>query len=323
MLRRLKAQTVPDNALHERAVAGLTRRLDQWWGGSLAPLSRFSDAPPARMPATLTADRVELLIVRAISAISARGPATFGVTSGGAVFTTDTGSWSDDAHAVFVTGLSTLLDEAADIFQHHTGGRGGRFIELDGRFYTAILGDDTKGEHIRTAAIITSLPPAGSPFALVQSGETGLWQRVRSFFRNWRDTAHADEPVQEAPWSDPGTAREPAAQLVIRFGGGVPWPVSGVLSEMGYHVGKNGLAPAERREILQRVFVVELVATSPETDDYIREWGAPGSTARCSKMANCLKGFIEINRRKTTADMSAAIADWESDLQWLTTIFGC
>jgi hypothetical protein len=40
-------------------------------------------------------------------------------------------------------------------------------------------------------------------------------------------------------------------------------------------------------------------------------------------MANCLKGFIEINRRKTTADMWEAIADWESDLQWLTTIFGC
>lgn len=93
---------------------------------------------------------------------------------------------------------------------------------------------------------------------------------------------------------------------------------------MGYRVGKtNGLASNDRRQILQRIYNAELVATSRETEAYIREWGAPGSVMRCRKMARCLSGFAAGARRKTSADMSEAIADWESDLQWLVTTCGC
>ena len=313
MLRRLKAQAVPDAALHQRAVADLAPRLDTWWGGSLPPLSRFSDSPPAKMPTALPADPVELLIVRAIS--STVGVAMFGVTADGAVFTTDNGAWDEDSRALFVTNLSPLLDEATDIFHHLTGAAGGRFIEHDGRFFTASLDD------FKTATIVAQAPPFGSPFALVQSGKLGLWQRVRSFFRNWRDNGHVDESVMAPPPSDQQTGRETVQQLVVQFGA-VPWPVSGVLSEMGYRVGRSGLAAAERREILRKVFEVELVATSPETENYIREWGTPHSRTRLRKMARCLGGFIEMAERKTKADMSEAIADWKSDLEWLRATYG-
>jgi hypothetical protein len=88
---------------------------------------------------------------------------------------------------------------------------------------------------------------------------------------------------------------------------------------MGYHVGRNGLPAAERRQILSQVFEVELVSTSPETEDYIREWGEPHSRYRVGKMTRCLGGFIKLAERRTTADMSESIADWESDLAWLNS----
>ena len=105
----------------------LKRRLETWWGGSLPPLSRFSDKPPRKLPVALTADPEELPIVRALAA-GDRLP-TFGVTSAGAVFTTDDGAWHADSRAVFITGLSPLLDELTDIFHHATGDEGGRFYD--------------------------------------------------------------------------------------------------------------------------------------------------------------------------------------------------
>jgi len=88
---------------------------------------------------------------------------------------------------------------------------------------------------------------------------------------------------------------------------------------MGYHVGRNGLAPAARRAILEQVFQVELVA-SADAIDYIQEWGAPRSQQRLNKMANCLIGFARAARRRS-GDYSGATADWESDLEWLSENF--
>jgi hypothetical protein len=161
------------------------------------------------------------------------------------------------------------------------------------------------------------------------SGATGLWQHVVSFFRKRRDTFRKRRVDTENPDPDcvAATRQDTTApqgrvyRLVVSFDAG-QWPSSGVLSEMDYHVGKNGLAPTARRQILQKVLEAELVATSPETEDYVREWGAPRSVERRRKIARCIAGFAAGARRKTAADMSAAIADWESDLEWFTTTFG-
>jgi hypothetical protein len=61
---------------------------------------------------------------------STPGAAQFGVCPDGSVFTTDAIGWSlFSGRRVDVTGLSPLLDEAADIFNHRRRGIGGRFYE--------------------------------------------------------------------------------------------------------------------------------------------------------------------------------------------------
>jgi hypothetical protein len=105
--------------------------------------------------------------------------------------------------------------------------------------------------------------------------ETGWWRRLAAFFRNWRgDTDNPDpDDVAAATHQDTTGQQGSVYRLVVNFDAG-EWPSSGVLSEMGYRVGKNGLAPTTRRQILQKVLATELVATSSETETYIREWGA-------------------------------------------------
>ena len=94
-------------------------------------------------------------------------------------------------------------------------------------------------------------------------------------------------------------------------------PSPGVLGDMGYRVGKRGLFPHQRREVLQRVFRVHLVATSPWTEEYIREWGQRCTEARWNKMRQVLYGLNATAEKRRTADMSEAIADRNQDLEWL------
>jgi hypothetical protein len=121
------------------------------------------------------------------------------------------------------------------------------------------------------------------------------------------------EPAYERP------RRQQIHRLVVNFDAG-SWQVSGVLSEMGYHVGKNGPDKRTRRAILTEVFKVRLVAASPDYAAYVSEWGAPMSRTRLSKMMNSISSFARI-RRSSKADCSGAIADWDSDLAWLKTAF--
>lgn len=95
-------------------------------------------------------------------------------------------------------------------------------------------------------------------------------------------------------------------------------PSPGVLGDMGYRVGKSGLSGYQRREILNRVFRVQLVATSPWTQEYVREWGERCTEARWNKMRQALYGLNAVARRRTNADMSEAIDDRQQDLEWLT-----
>jgi hypothetical protein len=80
-------------------------------------------------------------------------------------------------------------------------------------------------------------------------------------------------------------------------------------------VGKSGLGPDLRRQILRNAMMIELVANSAESEQYLGEWGSPNSRQRAAKIERCLAGFAAGARRRN-ADISEAIADWEDDLAW-------
>lgn len=307
MLQRLQSMDVQDAALHQTAITELNHRVRSWWGGSLPPLSQFADVPKTQLsiPVKVRTNKVELLIVRAISASAE--PAEFGVTPEGAVFTIE----PEGGYQVFATSLSDLLDDATDVLSTLTDGIGGQYFEHNGSFFMA---DGT--EFMVAVFEAKASKPGGKSF----------WQQVVSILPWVHDEApgrrrRSPIAVPRSSAAPEASFDEPIYKLVIRFEA-APWPVSGVLKEMGYHVGKDGLIPTERRRILERVLRVQLIATSPETEDYIREWGTPGSSTRLRKMIGCLGGFIELAERRTNADMSGAIADWDSDLGWLRSTFG-
>ncbi|WP_162625633.1 hypothetical protein [Mycolicibacterium llatzerense] len=109
-------------------------------------------------------------------------------------------------------------------------------------------------------------------------------------------------------------------KLLVSFDSGV-WPSAGILSTMGYRVGRHGLRDAARRSILSEVMGVEIVAASPAASDYVAEWGEPASSRRLKKMANAIAAFAR-NARKRSGDFSEAIEAWEADLIWLQLTYG-
>jgi hypothetical protein len=95
------------------------------------------------------------------------------------------------------------------------------------------------------------------------------------------------------------------------------WPETGVLKHLGYVVGRQGLAIAARREILDKVMRVELVPGNIGDDAYVAEWGRPMSRIRLHKIANSLASFAVSSKRRRGGDYREAIEDWESDLEYL------
>jgi hypothetical protein len=316
----MQEQQVSDESLRQQALVELNHRVEDWWAGPGCALSKFLDYVPPRLPVVVSGDPRELLIARAIS--TSPDPATFGVTAQGEVFVPDNGRWDGSGRAVFVTGLSPMLDEVTNICSRLTDGTGGRFREREGRFSL----DPAVHSDVSTFAVVGQHDQ--------DPGGPGIWDRLVSIVLGWWQgdkssssgdddhTSPRGESHNAAPTGDTSATREAVYELVVNFDTGA-WPAAGVLSEMGYRVGNTrGLAPNARRAILRDVLNVQLVATSPETEHYLREWGPPGSATRLRKTKRCLGGFIAGAERKKHANMSAAIADWESDLEWLNTTFG-
>ena len=96
--------------------------------------------------------------------------------------------------------------------------------------------------------------------------------------------------------------------------GNYSWPREGLLSVMGYKVGKNGLKEEARRRILKDVISGPLPLVANK--GYMAEWGEDGSNGRIKKTRDCLKGFIH-GAQNSDRDMSVAIQDWTDDLEWL------
>jgi len=93
------------------------------------------------------------------------------------------------------------------------------------------------------------------------------------------------------------------------------WYEKGLFSHVGYHVGKNGEHHKIRRRFLDCVFRYEL--PNVNSDEYMREFAIPQSPKRLHKMANFLVAMARNYKRNEHADYSQAIADYESDLEYL------
>jgi len=95
----------------------------------------------------------------------------------------------------------------------------------------------------------------------------------------------------------------------------------GLLSFVGYRVGRNGADKQVRQRILDCVFHNDL----PQVDsaDYMRQWDKPKSAARLQKMAESLAAFTRNAKRKSLCDYRDAVADWELDLTYLFRKYYC
>lgn len=94
------------------------------------------------------------------------------------------------------------------------------------------------------------------------------------------------------------------------------WHSEGMLAFLGYRVGTTqGVGDQIRRQILDAAF--EAVLPPVNDREYLREWAAPGTASRLRRLANEIARFARNAKRKRSANMESAIADWEDDLHYL------
>ena len=94
------------------------------------------------------------------------------------------------------------------------------------------------------------------------------------------------------------------------------WQETGLLRLLGYRVGHSGLPVQARRTILLNAYRVLLVPGSPDVAQYLIGWGDPLSRQRLDKITGSIRSFMNLAENKKS-DYSAALADWQADLDWL------
>ena len=99
------------------------------------------------------------------------------------------------------------------------------------------------------------------------------------------------------------------------FTGEAYWYEEGLLSFVGYRVGRAGESRQIRQDILDCVFHNELPRVSSR--EYMSEWHEPKTPERLKKMAETLAAFARNFKRRSGGDYTQAIEDWEMDLQYL------
>jgi hypothetical protein len=89
----------------------------------------------------------------------------------------------------------------------------------------------------------------------------------------------------------------------------------GLLSYVGYRVGRNGESQDTRIQILDCVFHNAL--PNVDSPEYMEGWGSPKTTTRLQKIAESIAAFTRNAKRNTGHDYSEAITNWEADLAYL------
>jgi hypothetical protein len=93
----------------------------------------------------------------------------------------------------------------------------------------------------------------------------------------------------------------------------------GVLSFLGYRVGRSGISKRKRHSVLVYAFNGRLPSVG--SADYMSEWAKPKSGKRLKKMADSLASFARNGQSNERQDMSKAVRQWIEDLAWLKPEF--
>jgi hypothetical protein len=90
-------------------------------------------------------------------------------------------------------------------------------------------------------------------------------------------------------------------------------PADGMLAAFGYHVGKtSSCSDLMRQIILDDIFSIHLPPL--DSEEYMQQWGAPGSAARLKKLAHTLASLAKNEKRR---GLVAAPQEREMDLDYL------
>ena len=123
--------------------------------------------------------------------------------------------------------------------------------------------------------------------------------------REWRKRREDEDffkwPTTDAPTGTGSFAIDP--------------PEKGMLSYLGYHVGKSGKSRHLRRHILLEVFGRELPPVNSLS--YVAEWWQPESAHRLKKMAETIAALARNAERRNNESLRSAIENWEEDLDFL------
>lgn len=128
-LRRIEKTYSARPFTRRQAAHRLEQRLGSWSWRDDAPVeSRFKRklARGVQAECVVGSDEEERIIAHAL-AITA-GDGQFTVTPGGAVYATQNNGWTKNKVRIFISGLCPLIDDAADIVDQMTRGKGGRFF---------------------------------------------------------------------------------------------------------------------------------------------------------------------------------------------------
>lgn len=181
----------------------------------------------------------------------------------------------------------------------------GYVIEVDNDKVTAQFQNLEKD---RTALSLEYVTPA----LLKPNDETAReWLRERSEMNEARKQNKSRKHMK-FPWP---TTRAPIGKYGL---GDVFHYKRGLLSYVGYSVGRSGEQEDIRYEILDWVFHNTLPRVKSE--QYMSDWGEPETPARLRKMAECLASFARNHKRnaeKNEVDYETAIREWELDLKYL------
>jgi hypothetical protein len=94
------------------------------------------------------------------------------------------------------------------------------------------------------------------------------------------------------------------------------WRAVGMLSAIGYHVGRlQGVTENERHFLLDQLFSINLPPLNDRS--YMREWASPSSSARLRKLAETIAALTRNAKRRSSQNMQDACDDWEIDLTYL------
>ena len=129
--------------------------------------------------------------------------------------------------------------------------------------------------------------------------------------RTWADTAAL---VRNA------VVQKTANELASKPSSYDDWAAYSPLALLGYKVGKSGLGGLHRQHFLQD-FVMKAVLPINLPSSYLAEWGPTGSKLRLQRTVRHIV-FQKILRESNDPNKySAAIEDWESDIEFLRHTF--